>query len=93
MKHKNIGDRFDNFLEEDGILEHAEAVATKRVVTFQIQREMKRKKLSRTALARRMKTSRSSLNRLLDPTNESITVKTLKRAAKCLDKKVEIRLV
>ena len=93
MKHKNIGDSFDSFLEEEGILEHAESVATKRVVAYQLQEEMKKRKMSKTALAQKMNTSRSSVNRLLDPNNESITVKTLKRAARTLGKKVEIRLV
>lgn len=93
MGHKNIGDSFDTFLEEGGILEHAEAVATKRLIAFQIKQEMERKNLTRAALARRMKTSRSALNRLLDPTNDSITVKTLQRAAKSLGKRIEIRLI
>jgi len=93
MKHKNIGDSFDNFLEEEGILEHTEDVATKRVVAFQIQEEMKKRNISRKALAQKMNTSRSSVRRLLDPSNESMTVKTLKKAAKTLGKRVEIRLV
>lgn len=92
-KHKNIGSRFDEFLAEDEILDHAESVAIKRTVAFQIQEEMKKMKLTKTMLAKKMKTSRSSLDRLLDPDDEAITVKTLKRAAKSLGKRVEIRLV
>lgn len=93
MKHKNIGDNFDDFLEEDGVLDEVEEVATKRVVAFQLQEEMKRLKMSQVTLAQRMKTSRSSVRRLLDPKNESMTVKTLKKAARTLGKRVEIRLV
>jgi len=93
MKHKNIGSSFDNFLEEEGILDHAEDVATKRVVAYQLRGEMEKQNVSQKALAGRMKTSRSSVRRLLDPNNESLTVNTLKRAAKSLGKKIEIKLV
>jgi predicted XRE-type DNA-binding protein len=93
MKHKNIGDSFDDFLESEGILEEVEAVATKRVIAFQLQEEMKKKNLTRTKFAQKMNTSRSSLNRLLDPNNEAITIKTLKRAANVLGKKVVLQLV
>jgi predicted XRE-type DNA-binding protein len=93
MKHKNIGDSFDDFLESEGILEEVEAVATKRVIAFQLQEEMKKKNLTRTKFAQKMNTSRSSLNRLLDPNNEAITIKTLKKAANVLGKKVVLQLV
>ena len=93
MKHKNIGDRFDSFLEEEGLLEHAEDVAAKRIIAYQLREEMKKRNISQKALAEKMKTSRSSVRRLLDPDNESMTVKTLKKAAKTLGKRVEIRLV
>jgi len=92
MKHKNIGASFDSFLEDEGILEQAEEVATKRVVAFQIQAEMKKRNLSKTELAQEMNTSRSSINRLLDPEDEAITFKTLKKAANVLGKKLVVRL-
>jgi DNA-binding Xre family transcriptional regulator len=93
MKHKNIGDSFDSFLEEEGILEKVEDVAIKRVIALQLQEEINKKKITKTKLAQKMKTSRSSLNRLLDPDDEAITFKTLKRAASALDKKLVIQLV
>jgi antitoxin HicB len=93
MKHKNIGGSFDDFLEAEGILEEVEEVATKRVVAFQLQKEMKKRKMSKQSLAKAMNTSRSSVGRLLDPENESLTIKTLKKAARTLGKRVEIRLV
>lgn len=93
MKHKNIGDSFDSFLEEEGILEKTEDVAIKRIVALQIQEEMSKKKITKTKLAQKMKTSRSSLSRLLDPDDEAITFKTLKKAASALDKKLVIQLV
>jgi DNA-binding Xre family transcriptional regulator len=93
MKLKNVGAGFDSFLEDEGILELVEDVAIKRVVAFQIQAEMKKRKLTRTELAQAMDTSRSSINRLLDPEDEALTFKTLKKAANVLGKKLLVRLV
>ena len=93
MKHKNIGGSFDDFLKDEGILEEVEDVAIKRVVALQIREEMKKKNISKTKLANQMKTSRSALNRLLDPEDEAITFKTLKRAATALNKRLVIQLV
>ena len=93
MSHKNIGDSFDSFLESEGILEHTESVAIKRVVTYQLQEEMKKQNLSQRALAEKMNTSRTAVRRLLDPENESLTIKTLKKAAATLGKNIQIRLV
>ena len=92
MKHKNIGANFDSFLDDEGIRDQVENVATKRVIAFQLQEEMKKQHLSKTALAKKMNTSRSSLNRLLDPEDEAITFKTLKKAANVLDKKLVVQL-
>lgn len=93
MKHKNIGGSFDEFLKDEGILEDVEAIAIKRVVALQVREEMKKKKISKTKLASQMKTSRSALNRLLDPDDEAITFKTLKRAASALNKRLVVQLV
>lgn len=90
---KHIGSRFDGFLEEEGVLAQAETIALKRVITFQFKELMKKQKLSRTQLARRMKTSRSVLERLLDPENPSVTLLTLERAAKALGTSIQIELV
>lgn len=92
MKHKNIGTSFDSFLDDEGIREQVEDVAIKRVVVFQIQAEMEKKHLNKTELAKKMNTSRSSLNRLLDPEDEALTFKTLKKAANVLEKKLVIQL-
>ena len=92
MKHKNIGDSFDSFLENDSILEEVENAAIKRVIALQLQDEMKKKNLTKTMLAKKMNTSRSSLNRLLDPENEAITFKTLKKAANVLGKRLAIQI-
>ena len=92
MKNKHIGSNFDDFLEEEGILAETEAIAVKRVITFQIKQMMKQKHLTKAAMANEMNTSRSALDRLLDPTNVSITLQTLERAALALGKKLKIEL-
>ncbi len=92
MKHKNIGDSFDSFLEEEGIIDEVEEVAIKRVVALQIQNEMKEKKLTKKNMAVKMNTSRSSLDRLLDPNNESVTFSTLRKAANAVGKRLVVRL-
>jgi antitoxin HicB len=92
MNKKHIGSNFDDFLKEDGLYEQVQAVAIKRVIAHQIAEEMKKKKLSKTEMASRMKTSRAALERLLDPDNVSITLVTLERAASALGKKLKIQL-
>jgi len=93
MKHKNIGDSFDDFLKDEGFLEEVENIAFKRVVAYQLREAMRKKNISRTSLAQKMNTSRSSVNRLLDPENEAITFRTLKKAAEALQKRVLVQLV
>ena len=80
MAKKNVGSNFDEFLEEEGILDEASAVAVKRVIAFQLAEKMSEKNLSKSELARRMETSRSALDRLLDPDNPSVTLQTLQSA-------------
>jgi antitoxin HicB len=87
MNKKHIGSKFDDFLKEENLLEQVHAAAIKRVVAFQIEQEMKNKKLTS-----RMKTSRAALERLLDPDNASITLFTLERAASALGKKLKVEL-
>lgn len=88
-----IGSTFDHFLEEEGLLAEVEATAIKRVIAFQIHELMKARRLSKTAMAKRMNTSRSSIDRLLDPTNESVTLQTLERAALALGKRLHIQFI
>ncbi|MFW6012440.1 MAG: helix-turn-helix domain-containing protein [bacterium] len=93
MNEKHVGSDFDDFLREEGLLEEVEAVAAKRVLAFQISEAMKDQRLSKAAMARRMGTSRSSLDRLLDPEVPSVTLLTLERAARVLGKRVQIEMV
>jgi predicted XRE-type DNA-binding protein len=93
MNTKHVGTDFDSFLEEEGLLEEAEAVATKRVLAFQIARAMEEQRLSKAAMARRMKTSRSALDRLLDPAVASVTLLTIERAARALGRRLNVEMV
>lgn len=92
MKVKNIGSSFDDFLGEEAILDEATAVAVKRVIAWQIDQEMKAQNLTKTAMAKKMHTSRAALNRLLDATDTSLTLTTLSSAASVLGKKFKIEL-
>ncbi len=92
MDKKQIGSDFDDFLRGEGILDEAEAVATKRVIAYQLAQEMERANISQSELARRMKTSRSSVERLLDPANPSVTLVTLERAASAIGKRLKVQL-
>lgn len=92
MNKKHIGSNFDDFLKEEKIYEQVQAAAIKRVIAYQIAEEMKKKNLTKTEMASRMKTSRAALERLLDPENTSITLITLERAASALGKKLTVQL-
>ncbi|NDC36305.1 MAG: Fis family transcriptional regulator [Synechococcaceae bacterium WB9_2_112] len=92
MAKKHIGSRFDDFLAEEAMLQEATAVAIKRVIAWQIAEEMQAQHLTKTALAKKMRTSRAALNRLLDENDASLTLTTLASAAAALGKKIELRL-
>jgi predicted XRE-type DNA-binding protein len=92
-KLRHIGSDFDDFLKDEGILEETEAVAIKRVITYQIEKAMKHRHFTKTMMAKRMHTSRSALDRLFDPENESVTLVTLNKAASALGRKLKVELV
>ena len=89
-KNKHIGSDFDDFLREDGALDHTEAVAIKRVIAHELSEAMKEKRLTKSAMANQMHTSRSALDRLFDPSNEAVTLHTLLRAATVLGKRLKV---
>jgi DNA-binding Xre family transcriptional regulator len=94
MKKKGkIGSSFDEFLKEEGIYEEVTARAIKRVIARQLDALMQDQGLTKTALAKRMKTSRTQLDRLLDPDNESVTLDTLTRAAHAVGRQLRLELV
>jgi hypothetical protein len=83
MSRRNIGSEFDRFLEEEGLLEETTATAVKRVIAYQLAEKMAKDKLTKAEMARRMDTSRSSLDRLLDPDNSSVTLQTNRFSREC----------
>lgn len=88
----HTGSSFDDFLKEDGIFEEVQARALKRALAEQLDEAMQSGKLSKVAMAQRMATSRSQLDRVLDPRNLSIQLDTLIKAASAVGRTVEIRL-
>lgn len=90
--HAHIGGTLDDLLSEDGILEEVSARAIKRVIAWQLQEAMKAQGLTKTAMAERMHTSRSMLDRLLNETDTGLTIDTLSRAAQALGYRVRVEL-
>jgi DNA-binding Xre family transcriptional regulator len=93
IRCKSIGRSLQDFLNEEGILAEVEKAAVEEVVALQILQMMEEKKISKLEMAKRMGTSRSALDRLLDPHNPSVSLKTLDRAAASLGKKLSIQLI
>ena len=88
-----VGSTLDDFLKEDTTYESTQAVAIKRVLAWQIGQAMEKKQLTKAEMARRMDTSRSQLDRLLDPESNSVTLETLTRAARAVGRQVKVELV
>ena len=86
------GSTFDSFLEQEGIRGEAEAVAIKRVLAWQLSQAMQEQQKTKQAMAKQLQTSRSQLDRLLDPQNVSVTLDTITRAARALGKRLIIRV-
>jgi antitoxin HicB len=95
-KHRNrvnhSGSTFDSFLDKEGIREEVEAVAIKRVLAWQLAQAMRKQQKTKQAMARQLRTSRSQLDRLLDPQNASVSLDTISRAARVLGKRLIIRV-
>jgi antitoxin HicB len=89
----HIGSSLDDLLREEESYEQVNEVAIKRVLAWQIDQAMQQQTVSKSALAARMQTSRTSLDRLLDPENTAVTLKTLARAAKSLGKRLHIEFI
>jgi predicted XRE-type DNA-binding protein len=91
MSEQNMGSSIDDFLKEEGIFEEAQAQAIKEVVAWQLAEAMKSQKISKNRMAKLLKTSRTQVDRLLDPTND-ITLSSLQRAAAIVGRRVSINL-
>ena len=92
MSKKHMGSSMDDFLKEEGIFEEARTLAVKEVVAWQLAEAMKKQKISKARMAKMLKTSRSQVDRLLDPQND-ITLSSLQRAAAMVGRRVTIKLV
>jgi predicted XRE-type DNA-binding protein len=93
MKKNNVGSSFDSWLREEGIYQDVTATAIKRVLARQVEAAMKENNFSKAEMARRMHTSRASLDRLLDPENVAVTLSTLQKAAIVVGRQVRLELV
>jgi hypothetical protein len=91
-RKKNIGSSFEEFLKEEGIFEETTTQAVKRVLSWQISQAMKEKGISKIEMAKRMHTSRSQLDRFLDPNNDKVLLETVQRAASAVGKRVSLSL-
>jgi DNA-binding Xre family transcriptional regulator len=91
-KKGRIGSSFDDFLTDEGVYNEVETVAVKRVIAWQLEEAMKARRMSKLQMARRMKTSRSQLDRLLDPSHSGVTLETLARAAQVLGRHIRVEL-
>jgi hypothetical protein len=92
-KKGTVGSSFDDFLAEQGILQECEEQAVKQILADQIKAAMEKDRLTKAAMAIRMRTSRRALDRLLDPTNTSITLHTLQRAAVAIGRQLRLELI
>ena len=92
-KKGHVGSSFESFLAEEGTLAETTAVAVKRVLAWQLRQAMEEKRMTKTQMAKAMNTSRSQLDRILDPQNETIQLDTVIKAARVLGRDVRIELV
>jgi antitoxin HicB len=92
-KNPHRGSSFDDFLKDEGLYEKCTATALKRVLARQIKQEMERQNITKSAMAEKMHTSRSQLDRLLDPERAGVSLEIMQRAASVVGRKLRIELV
>lgn len=92
-ENPNRGSSFEDFLKEEGILDASNAAAVKRVLAWQIEQAMRTQHITKSAMAARMHTSRSQLERLLDPEKTGVSLETIQRAAAVVGRGLRIELV
>ncbi len=93
MVNKHFGSSFDDFLEDDGLLEHCEEMAIKEILADQIKIAMEEKGINKNKMAKEMQTSRQALDRLLDPSNTGVTLHTMQKAAVAVGRKLSLNLI
>jgi len=92
FKKRHVGSTFDEFMESEELATEINAIAVKRVLAFKLKEAMEKKGLSKSQMAEKMHTSRSALERFLDPDNISVTLATMEKAARAIGKRLEIKL-
>jgi predicted XRE-type DNA-binding protein len=92
MKQKHLGSRFEDFLAEEGVLEECRAAAIKFKIAHELAHAMNKRNLTKAEVAKRLKTSRTGIDRLLDPKNTSITLNSMAKVAQLLGKRIEFSL-
>ena len=92
-KNKHIGSTLDDFLEEEDLTDRVEEQAVKKIIALQLRGLLEEQELTKAELARRLRTSRAAVDRLLDPGNESVTLHTLERAARVLGKRLKLQII
>lgn len=92
-ENPHIGSSFESFLEEEGILEESTNKAIKEVIAWQLQQAMRERRISKRKLAEMMQTSRTQVDRMLNPQSGNVTIETLQRAATIVGRKVRLELV
>lgn len=92
MKKPNLGSNFEDFLAQEGMLEQCRASAIKFKIARELELAMKKQRLTKAEIAKRLKTSRAGVDRLLDPNNTSITLNTMAKVANLLGKRIEFAL-
>jgi antitoxin HicB len=90
--NRHLGSSFEDFLKEEGAYEETMLHAVKRVLAWQIEQAMKEQGLTKVEMAKRMKTSRAQLDRLLDPENDKVQLSTMQRAATAVGRKLRLEL-
>ncbi len=90
--NQHFGSSFDDWLKEQGIYKEVTTHAIKRVLAWQIEQAMKAQKISKAEMARRMHTSRTQLDRLLDPNNDKVQLDTVQRAAAAVGRTLKFEL-
>ncbi|QCI79307.1 Fis family transcriptional regulator [Hankyongella ginsenosidimutans] len=93
MANRHMGSGIDDFLRDEGVLEEFQARSIKEVIAWQLEKAMKDRKLSKRRLAEMMHTSRTQVDRVLDPADGNVTIETLQRAAAVLGRRVQVELI
>jgi antitoxin HicB len=90
---KHRGPTLNSFLEEEGLKDELSAIVAKERIAFQLQQAMKKKRITKVKLAELMDTSRTQVDRILDPTSGNITIETLQRVARIVGRELRVELV